>query len=64
MSTAFVDLARRNAAYKGLPSLAVVEVLHPIGGVKPDIIRQRAVENLENVLQALVAPEQAPRPRA
>ncbi|MDO8532878.1 MAG: hypothetical protein Q7T26_12080 [Dehalococcoidia bacterium] len=63
-STPFVDLARRNAGYQGIPDLAVVEAPHPIGGVDPKVIRQRAAAMVDKALSALVAQEQAPKSRA
>jgi hypothetical protein len=50
---AFVSLARAQAARHGLPHLAVALVPHPIGGVDPAIVRDKAAAVADEVLAAL-----------
>jgi hypothetical protein len=49
----FLPLARTAAAALGMPDLAVVTVPHPIGGVDPAIVHDRAGSVVDAVLTAL-----------
>ncbi|MCH9047156.1 MAG: hypothetical protein IIA40_13760 [SAR324 cluster bacterium] len=50
---AFVGLAREESKNLGMPDLAIAIVEHPIGGLKPDQVAQRAQAALEPVISAL-----------
>ena len=50
---AFVGLAREESRNLGMPDLPIAIVEHPIGGLKPDQVTQRAQAALEPVISAL-----------
>jgi hypothetical protein len=50
---AFTSLARSTAAAEGMPHVAHVTVPHPIGGIDPAMIRDRAGAVVDDVLAAL-----------
>jgi hypothetical protein len=43
------------AAALGFPDLPVVVVPHPIGGLKPEEVRQKADQALDNVIRISIA---------
>jgi len=58
---AFLSLAHATAAKHGLPHLPVATIPHPLGGVAPAIIADRAPSVLAAVLRALTSDPPLPR---
>ncbi len=50
---AFINLAREESRNLGLPDLALAIVKHPIGGESEEVVKQRAADALEQVVQGL-----------
>ncbi|HTO11281.1 MAG TPA: hypothetical protein VMQ51_06895 [Candidatus Binatia bacterium] len=57
---AFISLARAAALKYGLPHLAVATVAHPIGGVDPKLVADKAETIVDEVLAALTRDPAAP----
>src|SRR6185436_10164436 len=58
---AFISLARAAALKYGLPHLAVATVTHPIGGVDPKLVLDKAETIVDDVLAALTRDPAPPR---
>ena len=61
---AFVSLARAAAVKYGLPHLAVALVRHPLGGIEPQLVLDKAETIVDDVLAALTRDPAAPAPLA
>ena len=48
----FEGLSREAAAQSGLPDARIVSVQHPIGGVKRDVLDERADRLVDDVMSA------------
>ncbi|HET7339889.1 MAG TPA: hypothetical protein VFL90_00380, partial [Methylomirabilota bacterium] len=59
---AFLSLARATAARHGLPHLPVALVPHPLGGIDPKLVLDRAEAIVDDVLAALTRDPAAPAP--
>jgi hypothetical protein len=58
---AFISLARAAALKYGLPHLAVATVAHPIGGIDPKLVADKAETIVDEVLTALTRDPAQPR---
>ena len=58
-SDEFEPLAHLEATNRGLASLPVAVVRHPLGGIEEALVRQKAVGLVEAVVRALTAPREA-----
>ena len=55
-SSLFVVLARSVAAAKGLPSLPLVVVPHPLGGLDAAAVRAKADKAIDEIIRLLTEP--------
>lgn len=51
---AFEDLLRLEAEQRGMPELTYLVVPHPLGGIKPDAVRTKALEAVPGLEAALL----------
>ena len=52
---AFTDLLALEAEQRGLPELERIIVPHPLGGLKPDAVRAKVPQIMDELYSALVA---------
>lgn len=57
-SSEFATLGRAEAQALGMPSLAIVTVSHPVGGLKQEEVQQRANDAIDELVQMLVTPRE------
>ena len=57
-SSEFVALGRAEAEALGMPDLPLAIIQHPLGGLAPEEVRQRAASVLNAVAQLCTAPQQ------
>ena len=57
-SSEFVALGRAEAEALGMPALPLAIIQHPLGGLAPEEVRQRAASVLSTVAQLCTAPQQ------
>jgi hypothetical protein len=50
---AFTGLAREESRNLGLPDLPLAIIKHPLGGESEEVVKQRAADALEQVVQGL-----------
>ena len=55
---AFIGLAREESRNLGLPDLPLAIIKHPLGGEPAEVVRQRAADALEQVVQGLTSEPQ------
>jgi len=53
VSDQFVGLAKTVAKAKGLAALTLVVIPHPIGGLEPELVRNKAEKSIELVISGL-----------
>lgn len=53
-SDAFISLAKAVATSKGVPSLNMVVITHPIAGIPADQVRNKADNALDEIVRCLV----------
>ena len=51
---AFEDLLRLEAEQRGMPELTYLVVPHPLGGIKPDAVRAKALAAVAGLEAALL----------
>ncbi|MCZ6645245.1 MAG: hypothetical protein O7B79_03305 [SAR324 cluster bacterium] len=52
-SDAFINLGREESRNLGMPDLPLAIIKHPLGGEPEEVVRQRAADALEQVVQGL-----------
>jgi hypothetical protein len=57
-STEFVALGRAESSALGLAVLPIAIIQHPLGGLKPEAVQQRAHSVVDTVQQLLTTPRQ------
>lgn len=55
----FVSLGKSIAEFLGMPTLKIVVIPHPLGGLKQEDVLQRAQGAFEEIAGALTAPKSA-----
>ncbi|MFN0147693.1 MAG: hypothetical protein ACKVT1_14390 [Dehalococcoidia bacterium] len=55
VTDAFMDLFTLEAEQRGLPGLTHLLVPHPLGGIRPPAVREKALAAVDNLLAALTA---------
>lgn len=55
VSDQFVTLARMVAKAKGLANLTLVVIPHPVGGIEPEKVREKADKSIDQVVSALTS---------
>jgi hypothetical protein len=53
VSDQFVGLAKTVAKAKGLAALTLVVIPHPIGGLEPELVRNKAEKSIDLVISGL-----------
>ena len=53
VSDQFVTLARTVAKAKGLANLTLVVIPHPVGGLEPEKVREKADKSIDLVINAI-----------
>jgi hypothetical protein len=53
VSDQFVTLARTVAKAKGLANLTLVVIPHPVGGIEPEKVREKADKSIDLVIGAI-----------
>ena len=54
VTDAFEDLFHLEAEQRGMPDLSFFVVGHPIGGIRPAKVREKAAEAVDDALAALL----------
>jgi hypothetical protein len=57
-STEFVTLGRAESVALGLADLPIAIIQHPLGGLQPEAVQQRAHSVVDKVSQLLTTPRQ------
>ena len=53
-TTAFEDLVRLEAEQRGLPDLPYIAVPHPLGGIRPPAVEEKARASIDDLVEALM----------
>jgi hypothetical protein len=56
----FRKMAETEIRVLGLKDLPITFIPHPVGGLKPDLVRDKAVAAVADVVSALTQPRSAP----
>jgi hypothetical protein len=56
VTDAFEDLFHLESEQRGMPGLAHVIVPHPLGGLRPDVVRRKGMAVVDDFERALMEP--------